>query len=242
MSTSRRTRRRTTPAGIARTPRIPHRLPLVNIPPNCGNAAEGLLDLVKAGDFREDLYYRLNVFPMTLPPLRARREDIPALARSFLARFAAEEGKRLRGLTAETLDLLVRYDWPGNVRQLENAMFRAVVLADGDELTIAEFPQIANQVQGYEVRIPAVPSAPTALAEPIRELVRVEVHDPHGTSLVAESGDVKRLEDIEAEVIRFALSYYRGRMSEVSSQMAVLGSSAELGAFETRSPLGGFAQ
>ena len=118
---------------------------------------KSLLDLVKGGGFREDLYYRLNVFPMTLPPLRARREDIPDLARSFLARFAAEEGKRVRGIAAEALSLLVRYDWPGNVRQLENALFRAVVLADGDELTLAEFPQIVCQVEGFELRIPPGP-------------------------------------------------------------------------------------
>src|SRR4051794_40646458 len=116
-----------------------------------------LLDLVKQGRFREDLFYRLNVFPMALPSLRARREDIPDLARSFLARFAAEEGKRLRGIAAEALALLVRYEWPGNVRQLGNAVFRAVVLADGDELTVAEFPQIAAQVDGFDVRIPPAP-------------------------------------------------------------------------------------
>ena len=98
---------------------------------------QNLIELVKRGAFREDLYYRLNVFPIGVPPLRARRGDIPGLARRFLARFAAEEGKQIRGLTAEVSALLSRYDWPGNVRQLENAVFRAVVLADGDELTIA---------------------------------------------------------------------------------------------------------
>ena len=78
-----------------------------------------------------------------MPPLRRRQSDIDDLARRFCARFAAEEGKRLRGLSAGALSLLCAYDWPGNVRQLENAVFRAVVLAEGDELTVAEFPQIA---------------------------------------------------------------------------------------------------
>ena len=182
-----------------------------------------LLEMVKVGRFREDLYYRLNVFPMTLPPLRARREDIPDLARSFLARFAAEEGKRIRGMSGEAAVLLGRYDWPGNVRQLENAMFRAVVLVDGDELTLAEFPQIAGQVDGFDIRIPP---APAPLAEfdgpaPVREIVRVEVRDPHATSLVADSGEVKRLEELEAEIIRFALSHYRGHMSEVSRRLGI---------------------
>ncbi|KQO95183.1 sigma-54-dependent transcriptional regulator [Methylorubrum extorquens] len=184
-----------------------------------------LLDLVKQGKFREDLYYRLNVFPMTLPPLRARREDIPDLVRSFCARFAAEEGKRLRGITAEAMALLSRYPWPGNVRQLENALFRAVVLADGDELTVAEFPQIAAQVEGFDVRIPPLPTQAALSAgglEPVREIVRVEVRDPHAMSLVVEdTGDMKTMEAVEAEVIRFALQFYRGRMSEVSRRLGI---------------------
>ena len=181
-----------------------------------------LLDLVKQGEFREDLYYRLNVFPMTLPPLRARREDIPDLVRSFMARFAAEEGKRLRGIASEAMALLIRYEWPGNVRQLENAMFRAVVLADGDELTVAEFPQIAHQVEGFDVRIPAAPAVTEgALPAPVREIVRVEVRDPHALSLTGEDGDIKRLEEIEGEIIRFALQHYRGHMSEVSRRLGI---------------------
>ncbi len=125
---------------------------------------QNLIELVKAGQFREDLFYRLNVFPIAIPPLRARACDVPDLARRFLARFCAEEGKRVRGISAEALALLSTYDWPGNVRQLENAVFRAVVLADGDELTIAEFPQIAAQVEGFDVRIP--PAPPPVAADP----------------------------------------------------------------------------
>ena len=185
---------------------------------------KSLLDLVKGGRFREDLYYRLNVFPMTLPPLRARREDIPDLARAFCARFAAEEGKRVRGLSAEAMALLARYDWPGNVRQLENAMFRAVVLADADELTLAEFPQIAAQVDGFDVRIPPAPVfAETGTASaPTREVVRVEVRDPHAMTLVDEgTAEMKTLETLETEIIRFALQFYRGRMSEVSRRLGI---------------------
>ncbi len=184
---------------------------------------KSLLDLVKQGKFREDLYYRLNVFPMTLPSLRARREDIPDLARSFLARFAAEEGKRVRGFSAEAMALLNRYDWPGNVRQLENAVFRAVVLADGDDLTLAEFPQIANQVEGFDVRIPPAPVfAETGTGQaPLREIVRVEVRDPHSISLVDDGGDVRTLEGVEADMIRFALQHYRGHMSEVSRRLGI---------------------
>ncbi len=106
-----------------------------------------LLDMTKEGRFREDLYYRLNVFPVWVPPLRERKEDIPDLVRTFVARFTAEEGRRrLLGVAPEAMALLERYDWPGNVRQLENAVFRAVVLSDGAYLGVEEFPQIAAQV------------------------------------------------------------------------------------------------
>jgi DNA-binding NtrC family response regulator len=180
-----------------------------------------LLDLVKNGRFREDLYYRLNVLPMTLPPVRARPEDVPDLARSFLARFAAQEGKVLRGLSAEALALLARYSWPGNVRQLENAVFRAVALAEGDELTVAEFPQIAARVEGFDVRIPPAAGPAQALPALVRELVRVEVRDPHTLSLIDEAGDMRSLEELEAEIIRFALAHYRGHMSEVSRRLGI---------------------
>src|SRR5450755_3242017 len=102
---------------------------------------------VKAGRFREDLFYRLHVFPITVPPLRERPADIPALSRHFLARFAAEEAKRIRLITPEALSMLMAFAWPGNIRQLENTLFRAVVLAEGDTIGLAEFPQISAQVQ-----------------------------------------------------------------------------------------------
>jgi DNA-binding NtrC family response regulator len=181
---------------------------------------KSLLDLVKEGKFREDLYYRLNVFPMTLPPLRARREDIPDLARAFLVRFGAEEGKRIRGITAEALALLGYYEWPGNIRQLENALFRAVVLADGDELTLAEFPQIAAQVDGFDVRIPPAPTFSEAAAT-LREVMRVEIKDPHSMTLVDDDGNMRRLEELETDIIRFALDHYRGHMSEVSRRLGI---------------------
>jgi DNA-binding NtrC family response regulator len=182
---------------------------------------QNLIELVKRGHFREDLYYRLNVFPITVPPLRARREDVGDLARRFVARFAAEEGKRIRGISAEALAMLTTYNWPGNVRQLENAVFRAVVLADHDELTVTEFPQIASQVEGFDVRIPplAVTMPPTPRAE--REIVRVEVRDPNVLPLLDESGDVRKLEVLEAETIRFALSHYRGQMSAMARKLGI---------------------
>jgi DNA-binding NtrC family response regulator len=183
---------------------------------------QNLIDRVKRGLFREDLFYRLNVFPISIPPLRARREDVADLARRFAARFAAEEGRNIRGLTSEALSLLTSYDWPGNVRQLENAVFRAVVLADGDELTVAEFPQIAAHVEGYEVRVPPAPAPGAAgTAQREREIVRVEIRDPNAMPLIAANGEMRTLEDIEAATIRFALMHYRGQMSEIARRLGI---------------------
>ena len=184
---------------------------------------QNLIELVKQNKFREDLYYRLNVFPITIPPLRARKVDIADLVRRFAARFAAEEGKRLRGVSAEAIALLTQYEWPGNVRQLENAVFRAVVLADDDELGTAEFPQIAAQVEGFEARVPPAPAyAPPALYQSHqREIVRVEMRDPNVLRLLDENGDARKLEEIEADTIRFALVHYRGQMSEVARKLGI---------------------
>ncbi len=182
---------------------------------------KSLLEQVKQGSFREDLYYRLNVFPIMLPPLRARREDIADLARGFMARFSAEEGKRVRSMTQEALALVSSYDWPGNVRQLENAMFRAVVLADGDELTVAEFPQIAAQVSGFDVRIPAAPmSIPQSVGTEPPRIIHVPMRDPHALDLV-DGSDMRQLDVLEREIIKFALSHYRGHMSEISRKLGI---------------------
>jgi DNA-binding NtrC family response regulator len=185
------------------------------------SASRNLIELVKLGRLREDLYYRINVFPVSIPPLRARREDIGRLARRLCARFAAAEGKRIRGLCAEAEALLCAYDWPGNVRQLENAVFRAVVLAGGDELTVAEFPQIAARVNGFDVRIPPAPLPGAGQGERERELIRVEVRDPNVLALLDECGNARPLDQLEAEAIRFALFHYRGQMSAAARGLGI---------------------
>jgi len=92
---------------------------------------KNLKKLVQEGKFREDLYYRLNVIPIHIPPLRERKEDIPLLALHFLKKYAVENGKRLNDFSPEAMELLLKYDWPGNVRELENAVERAVIVAAG---------------------------------------------------------------------------------------------------------------
>ena len=95
---------------------------------------------VKEGSFREDLFYRLKVVAMFLPPLRERKEDLPALLDHFMDKFARENGKNIQGMTAEARDLLLKYDYPGNVRELVNIMERAVVIARDDYVTVSDLP------------------------------------------------------------------------------------------------------
>ncbi|MGN6820086.1 MAG: sigma-54-dependent transcriptional regulator [Sphingomonas sp.] len=162
-----------------------------------------LIEEVEAGRFREDLYYRLNVVQVTIPPLRERTGDIPALARHLLARIADQPGLRPLGITDDALALLGRYDWPGNVRQLQNALFRAAVLCEGDALTRADFPQIA----ALGTQRVASPGAQMATSG--------------GVTLFRADGNMRPLEEIEADVIRLAIGHYRGRMTEVARRLGI---------------------
>jgi DNA-binding NtrC family response regulator len=178
-----------------------------------------LIDLVKAGAFREDLYYRLNVFPIRVPPLRERREDIAELVRHFTARFAAEEGKAfIRGVSAEALDLLQRHDWPGNVRQLENAVFRAVVLADEAWLTPAEFPQVAHHV---ETSPPLAAASHPALGTGPLPIAPARGAGDDDAFAFDPGGDIRPLADIESRVIQLALARYQGRISLVARKLGI---------------------
>src|SRR5262249_54383410 len=103
-----------------------------------------LVEQVKAGRFREDLFYRLNVYPIEAPSLRERREDIPALVEHSVRRSKVEEGRPIAGGTPGALAMLQAFDWPGNVRQLENTIYRAVVLCDGPYLQPHDFPAISG--------------------------------------------------------------------------------------------------
>jgi DNA-binding NtrC family response regulator len=190
---------------------------------------------VKAGRFREDLFYRLHVFPITVPPLRQRAADIPALSRHFLARFAAEEGKRIRLIAPEALRVLCAFHWPGNIRQLENAVFRAVVLAESDAIGLAEFPQIAAQV-GNPVAATVAPFISEALLAAdgpgvLPDICEVDASTAPGFApasapsdtlpLLNGNGEVRPLDELEADLIRYAVSHYRGQMSEVARRLRI---------------------
>jgi len=103
-----------------------------------------LLDMVREGRFREDLYYRLHVIQLTMPPLRERLEDVPLLAQHFLARYASRNQKDVRSISREAMDVLATHDWPGNVRELENTIEHAVVLCRGDTIRLEDLPDLAE--------------------------------------------------------------------------------------------------
>jgi two-component system response regulator AtoC len=101
-----------------------------------------LRQMVSDGKFREDLYYRLEVIPLLLPPLRQRKEDVPLLVDHFIQKFNRNNTKQIRGVSSRTMGVLLRYHWPGNVRELENCIERAAVMADGDILDVTDLNQI----------------------------------------------------------------------------------------------------
>jgi transcriptional regulator with GAF, ATPase, and Fis domain len=126
---------------------------------------------IEAGRFRDDLYYRLNVVPIYLPPLRERREDIPALARHFLERYSEENRREAPELPRDVIDVLLRYDWPGNVRELENCMERAVVLTEGSVVR----PELLGPPGGGERRLRPAGQRGNNLQALIQNLVRVGI-------------------------------------------------------------------
>jgi len=189
-----------------------------------------MIEMVKDGLFREDLYYRLNVFPIWVPPIKERPDDIPGLTHHFIARFAAEEGKNVGGIEPAALAMLRAYTWPGNVRQLENAVFRAVVLCDGDTLSISDFPQIAAHVENYDPQIP--PAPPPDNGQVVHEgPAMIGMDSPHftvptaagalGIAALDGAGDMRTLEEIESEMIRLAIERYRGHMSRVARKLGI---------------------
>jgi DNA-binding NtrC family response regulator len=179
-----------------------------------------LASRVKEGAFREDLFYRLNVYPLEMPNLRERVEDIPALVEHFIGRFNASEGTRITGASDDTLKMLSAFEWPGNVRQLENAVFRGVVLCDGDVLQPHDFPQISGvmpelaslpEVKRVE---PANDDTPAPIAATTGGIALTPVP-------VIEEGEVRSLSDVERDLIAYAIEHYAGHMSEVSRRLGI---------------------
>jgi len=205
------------PAGASRPERVNVRLILAT--------SRRLLNLAKSGEFREDLYYRLNVLPIYVPPLRERLEDIPTLVNHFIARFAAEAGKRVLGISLKAMDLLAGYSWPGNVRQLENMVYRAIVLCEDAFLEPADFPQILAQTDGRDHAV-AVLETTHIQAQPIHIddagfRPRVIETPSAPDRFLDAGGEVAALAQIERAAIVFAISHYGGRMSRVARALGI---------------------
>jgi len=166
-----------------------------------------LAGAVASGRLREDLFYRLAAVQLTVPPLRARAGDIPALARHLLARIAALTGIHRLGIGDDALALLMAYDWPGNVRQLQSALFRAALACDGELLSAADFPQLAQAVR---MPVGVRDAAMNAL-----------LAAGSGVTLFEPNGHLRSLDAIEADVIRLAIGHYRGRMTEVARRLGI---------------------
>ncbi|GLQ16303.1 sigma-54-dependent transcriptional regulator [Maritalea porphyrae] len=186
-----------------------------------------LLNLTKEGHFREDLFYRLNVFPIYLPPLRERMDDLDALIAHFIARFSAEEGRHISQCTPKTVAMLKSYDWPGNVRQLENTIYRAVVLASNAVLETEDFPQICASLEGAD-RIRHQLAARPNMAIPVHidqisEPTPIVSPEPtkQKDRFVGEDGDIAPLDNVERDLIAFALDQYQGKMSAVARALGI---------------------
>ena len=138
---------------------------------------------IKEGRFREDLFYRLNVIPIQLPPLRERKEDIPGLANHFLSLYREKNKKDIKQISPKALDLLIRHDWPGNIRELENCLERAVIVARGELIAPVDLPpSIQNLPPGKAKRKFLFPSA-SALQEAEKALILKTLEDAGGQPL-----------------------------------------------------------
>ena len=156
---------------------------------------KNLMDQINEGAFREDLYYRLNVVELEVPPLPDRKEDIPLLAQHFLEIFAAKNHKEIKGFTPGAMDNLIRYNWPGNVRELMNAIERGVVLARANYLDISDFPFMKNTLQEDE-------------------------RGTTGSVMSAMQGDMP-LEEVEKAAILSTLQAAAGNKSEAARRLGI---------------------
>ncbi len=159
--------------------------------------------LVSGRHFDADLAEKLSATKITLPPLRERTGDIPALTRHFLGRIGEQPGLKHLSVSDSALTLLAAFDWPGNVRQLQSVLFRSAVYCEGQTLTAESFPQLSELIG--ETDTAATPTA----------------HEGVGVMLYTEDGNLRPLEEIEADVIRLAIGHYRGRMTEVARRLGI---------------------
>jgi DNA-binding NtrC family response regulator len=165
-------------------------------------------------DFHPGLAERLGATTVSLPPLRERSGDIPALTRHLLTRFAQQTGLRPLSIGNDALAVLMRYGWPGNVRQLAGVLFRAGLQCDGSSLTAEHFPHIAIQSRFSGRHNDFSPSLSKSSSDEA-------IAGAPGVTLYTSDGHLRPLEDIEADIIRLAIGHYRGRMTEVARRLGI---------------------
>jgi len=165
-------------------------------------------------DFLPGLAERMSTTTVTIPPLRDRSGDIPALVRHLLTRFGEEPGMRALSIGNDALAVLMRYGWPGNVRQLAGVLFRAALQADAHSLTAGDFPHIAIQSRFSGRRSDASPDIGKASAD-------AAMAGAPQVTLYHQDGHLRSLEEIEADIIRLAIGHYRGRMTEVARRLGI---------------------
>ncbi len=165
-------------------------------------------------DFHPGLAERISTTTVTIPPLRDRSGDIPALVRHLLNRFSEEPGMRAFSIGNDALAVLMRYGWPGNVRQLAGVLFRAALQAEGHSLTADDFPHIAIQSRFSGRRSDATPDIGKASAD-------AAMSGAPQVTLYRQDGHLRTLEEIEADIIRLAIGHYRGRMTEVARRLGI---------------------
>ncbi len=205
------------PVGSSRTVRVDVRI--------IAATNRNLEEAVRAGRFRADLYYRLNVFPLQMPALRERRADIPQLAMFFVERFARKFGKKVEGVSQETMGLLINYPWPGNIRELQNIIERGVVLAEGPVLSLSRnlfpaspFGEGSATQSSDAIPIPTSPSAADQknLAAAPTPLSLEETERRHILAVLEQTGWVIEGAKGAAKILNLHPNTLRGRMKKLS--------------------------
>ncbi|HEY0255663.1 MAG TPA: sigma 54-interacting transcriptional regulator, partial [Kofleriaceae bacterium] len=191
-----------------------------------------LSDMVRRGTFREDLFYRLSVIHIDVPPLRERLDDVPLLADHFMARFKHQAGRRITGFSPEALAVMTRYAWPGNVRELRNSIERAIVLGDRDQVQVHDLPpQMLGQVApsrtrnspptpplGSAIMAPTPPPMPTieVLPPPVQIAPAAPTYHTGPRPPIARS-----LRDLEKEGILAALAATNGNKAQAAAILEI---------------------
>jgi transcriptional regulator with GAF, ATPase, and Fis domain len=188
---------------------------------------ENLREAVNAGRFREDLYYRLNVFPVLIPPLRERREDIPLLLKYMILRYSALHGRRIGGVTSQALQVILTYHWPGNIRELENVVERGVILGEDDRpLNYGQLFTLDSEASGQRLiglndrgGLAEMPIPIAALTSPGERHAQTHALDIWADSIVR--GAAISLDDVENSLVRAAYTATGGNMAKAAGILRV---------------------